>query len=92
MSDIDEQAEDVRGKGRGHHRTDSGSSGRRIQEALVIAAIIALIGSVWNLSQTMAVLKASQDFQQRQLDRVQTRQDALEGRITRGGPHALDQQ
>lgn len=99
MSDLDDEpenqrGEDVRGKsrgGRGHSRTDGGGN-KRIQEALIIAAIIALIGAVWTLRESVAVLRTAQDFQQRQIDRLDRRQDTLEGRIVRGGPDAIDQQ
>ncbi len=68
----------------------SGDGGyKRIQEALVIAAILALIGAVWNLTQTAATLQTAQQYQQREIDRLDRRQDTLEGKLTRGDEGVL---
>lgn len=63
-----------------------------IQDALIIASILGLAASVWNWKESIAVLRTTQEFQQRQMDRIERRQDTLEGRITRGGPNAPNQQ
>ncbi len=96
MSNIDEQYEEIRGKGRGdrYERRDSERPWipASVQNALLIAAIVGCAGSWWTFGQSIAVLKSVQEFQQRQIDKIEQRQNSLEGRITRGGPDALDQQ
>lgn len=97
MSDLDAQSEEIRGaRGNGDRiwRKQSADAGmyKRILEALIVASTIALIAAVWNLTQTATLLQASQNSLRRDLDRVERRQDSLEGKITRGGPDALDQQ
>lgn len=74
-------------------RKQSGNDGmhKRILEALITAAVIALIVAVWNMTQTVALLQAAQDSQRRDIDRLERRQDSLEGKITRGETNALDQ-
>lgn len=64
-----------------------------IQNALITAAILGLAASLWNfkeslaaVAQSVAVLKTTQEFQQRQMDRIERRQDTWEGRGLRGGP------
>lgn len=74
-------------------RTDGGGSSKRILEALVVAAILALTAAVWNLTQTATLLGERQDSQRRDFERLEKRQDSLEGKLTRGElPNALDQQ
>lgn len=86
-SDIDEQLGKPR---RSYTRNENGSS-RRIAEALVIAALIGLGGSVWLLRESVAVLQASQAFLQKQIDRIDIRQERdsdklneIQGRVLRG--------
>lgn len=74
----------------GHTRNDSSGMPKRIQEALIIAALLGMVGSWWTFGQSIAVLRATQEFQQRQIDKVDRRQDMLEGRIARGDVDALD--
>lgn len=57
---------------------------RRVLEALVIGAVGVLSATVWNLRETAAVQQVSLQFMQKQLDKLDQRQDVLEGRITRG--------
>lgn len=77
-------------KSPGPVRNDGAPS--RVVEALIVSAIIALAASVWNLAKTTAVLSVAQQYQQKQIDKIDRRQDTLEGRITRGEPDALDKQ
>lgn len=83
--------------GTGHTRTGNGDSGmyRRILEALIVVTVVALVTAVWNLTQTVALLQASQaaleTSTRRDIDRLERRQDSLEGKLVRGGPDALDQ-
>lgn len=97
--DHDSQSEQVRG--RKHWRGDShdsysrksggDSNGmyKRILEALIVLAVAALIGAVWNLTQTATLLQSTQDAMRRDIERIERRQDSLEGKITRGGPDGL---
>lgn len=73
-------------------RNDNNGSARRILEGLIVAAILGLCASVWLLRETVAVVQVSQEFMQRQVDKIERRQDSLEGKITRGGSDAPDQQ
>lgn len=59
---------------------------KRVLEALIVAATIALVVAVWNVTQTITLVQAAQDSQRRDIDRIERRQDALEGKITRGSP------
>lgn len=73
---------------RGHTRTNGGSREKRLIDAILVAAILALTGTVYTQGQSIAVLRAMQDALQRQFDkdvaRLDKRQDTLEGHITRG--------
>jgi len=97
MSEIDAKAEEVSSK-RGNHyeRSGNGYLPKGVQDTLLVAAILGLVGAWWNFGKSIAVLQAAQEFQQRQIDRevsrLDKRQDTLEGKITRGGPDAPDQQ
>ena len=69
----------------------NGQSARRVAEALVIAALIGLGGSVWLLRESVAVLQTSQAFLQRQIEKIDERQDRtaervneMSGRVMRG--------
>ncbi len=98
MTDLDDQNEALlASKGRGHHRSDgNGYIPKSIQEALIIAALFGLVGAWWTFGKSIAVLQSVTESQQRQLDKLDRRQDTLEGRIVRGhiagGPDAPDQQ
>jgi hypothetical protein len=70
---------------------DQGSS-KRILEGLIVIAIVSLIAAVWNLTQTVTLLSAAQESQRREIDRMERRQDSLEGKLTRGDTNALDKQ
>lgn len=94
--DIEQQAEDVRGRGRrGDTATrnsgDSNGMYKRILEALIVAAVLALAGAFWNLQQSSILLAERQDAMRRDIDRIERRQDSLEGKITRGEPDASHQ-
>jgi hypothetical protein len=83
-------------KGDRYERKSGDGMHKRILEALIVAAILALIAAVWQLTKTSAVHQASIDAQRRDFDRMERRQDMLEGKLTRGhalgGTDALDQQ
>lgn len=100
MTDIEEQNEDVRGRGRGdsyHRGGDNSRSLRRIIEAVVIAAIIGLGSVVWLLKGTVEVQQVSIQFLQKQQDATQaeTRDnshkiDEMQGRFYRGMSQGKD--
>jgi len=71
---------------------NEGGMYKRILEALIVLAVAALIGAVWNLTQTATLLGERQDAQRRDFERMERRQDALEGKLTRGDFDAPDQQ
>lgn len=99
--DIDAQ---ITGRPTYQRTGENGKSARRVAEALVIAAIMGLGGSVWLLRESVAVLQSSQAFLQKQIDRVDSRQDRtaekvdqMSGRVMRGiaegkDPYAPDKQ
>ena|SRR5689334_3716833 len=107
----DEQQDQLRdihaAKALGHRyerHGETGKSARRVAEALVIAALIGLGGSVWLLRESVAVLQTSQAFLQRQMEKLDERQDRtaervneMSGRVMRGlqegkDPYANDKQ
>lgn len=77
-----------------YRRSENNGSARRIAEALVIGALLALGGSVWLLRESVAVLQATQkqfqDFTQMNIADIKSRQDRMEGRIFRGGSYVGD--
>lgn len=82
---IDRQRRQLAGGNGGHTRTDNGGwIPRGVQDALVVASILGLAAAVWNYKESIAMLRTSLEFHQRQIDRLESRQDVLEGRITRG--------
>ena len=91
-TDIDRQLRKEDGVSVHYERKSNGEPGmyKRILEALIVSAVIALVVAVWNVTQTVTLLQAAQESQRRDLDRVERRLDTLEGRNMRGGPDALD--
>jgi type II secretory pathway component PulC len=72
---------------------------KRLVDAILVAAVGALCWILYTLNQSINTLQAIVQTQQavvamhdKQIDRLQIRQDSLEGKITRGGPDALNQQ
>jgi len=72
---------------------------KRIVDALLIAAATGIMWQIFQIKDTQAIQQASiaslqslVQMQQKQIDRGEVRQDSLEGKITRGGPDALDKQ
>lgn len=80
------------GDGDHYERTDKGPRGfwipPSVLNTLIVGAIIALAGALWNYKESFAVLRTTQEFQQRQIDKLERRQDNIEGRNLRGGPDA----
>jgi hypothetical protein len=93
MSDTgDQERNNSHGHGDRYERNRNGYIPKSIQEALIIAALFGLVGAWWTFGKAIAVLQTMQESQQRQIDKIDRRQDTLEGRIARGGPDAIDQQ
>lgn len=81
-SDIDEQLQKPK-RSVTYQRNGDGMH-RRVLEGLIGVSVVALVAAVWNLTQTVTLHQASIDSQRRDFDRMERRQDMLEGKITRG--------
>ena len=77
------QQERMRGKGKGHTRTDNGRE-KRLVDQVLIAAVLALVAALWVLNRSVAVLQTSDDYQNRRIDELRSDVKTLEGRNLRG--------
>jgi hypothetical protein len=63
---------------------EAASQRLKFYDALVVAAIVALVGAVWVLGRSVAVLQASDGFQNERLGELRSDMRELQGKSFRG--------
>lgn len=63
---------------------DANSREKRMVDALVIAAVAGLVGAVWILQRSVAILQTSDQYQNERIAEIRADVKAIEGKTFRG--------